>query len=231
MGRDHEQHLDGRHATLRPRYGKYPAVVVRNDVEDSGHTGRIEVRIPGILEEDEAGEPRPIEVIARPCLPPGFFFVPDEGSHVWVEFAAGDVNSPIWVGVWYPEGEPPQTSEGQAPDFKQKVIRTPAGHVVTLGDDAGSIVIKDKHGNVITLDADGATLTHKDESTTIALRSNSVVLAGNADADFLLMKETTFRQFVLSHQHSGGNMGALTGPPTPPVPDYDTWFTTKTKAE
>ncbi len=231
MARHMDQLGDDEHPLLQPRYGKYPAVVLRNDVEDDGHTGRIEVRVPGILEEDDAGNPRPIEVIARPCLPPGFFFVPDEGSHVWVEFAAGDVNSPIWVGVWYPEGEPPQTSKGRAPDFKQKVIRTPAGHVITLDDDAESIVITDKHGNELTLDSNGVTVKHKDGVTNVTLGTDAVTLGGGGDKKVLLMDTPAFMAFVRTHQHSGGNMGALTGPPTPPVTDYATWFTQKTKAD
>jgi hypothetical protein len=38
---------------------------------------------------------------AMPCLPPGVFEVPKEGQGVWVEFADGDPNQPVWVGVWY----------------------------------------------------------------------------------------------------------------------------------
>ena len=213
----------------KPRYGKYPAVVTRNDVEDEGHTGRIEVRIPGILEEDESGDPQPIEVIARPCLPPGFFFVPDEGSHVWVEFAAGDINAPIWVGVWYPEDAPPPTSDGEAPDFKQKVIRTTSGHVVTLDDDAESIAIKDKHGNHVKLDGDGATVTHNDDQTKIEVRRGMVTIHAGGTAKRLVTDDSAFMQYVLSHQHTG-NMGAPTGPPTPPPPT-ESWFTLRAKAE
>lgn len=227
--------LDANEGGLRRprRYGKYPGVVLDNNPTDGAHLGKVKVRVPAILEEDAGGEPRPIEVVARPCLPPGFFFVPENGDHVWVEFAAGDVNTPIWVGVWYPEDRPPHDSGGNAPTERQKVIRTQAGHVVTLDDDAAKIVIQDKHGNTLTMEQGKVTVMQKDGASVelanngeATVAANSIKLGSSGAANALLTDQAL--SYLLAHQHTG-NLGAPTGPPTPPF--QPNWFTRTTKAE
>jgi hypothetical protein len=228
--------LDAEDESLRrPKYfGKYPAVVLDDHPLQGAHLGKVKVRVPAILEEDENGDPRPIEVVARPCWPPGFFFVPDDGAHVWVEFAAGDVDTPIWTGVWYPDDTPPHDADDNAPTEKQKVIRTSAGHIVTLDDDRETIVIQDKHGNRVTL-AQGTVTISQDGGASIELSNNgdavvaanSIKLGGSSASHGLLTDEA--QVFLMTHQHVG-NMGVLTGPPNVP-PFQPTWFTTKTKAE
>jgi hypothetical protein len=141
-------------------YGKYPGLVADNSAPSgSAHRGQIKVKVPGILEEKPgSSEDQPIEVLAAPAFLPGFFFIPEVGAPVWVEFVAGDINFPIWTGVWYPEDAPPKTAEGEAPKLEQKVIRTQAGHVVELDDTSGSekLVIKDEtNKSTITLDKSG----------------------------------------------------------------------------
>lgn len=211
------ERFDASEGHARPRYyGKYPAVVLDNGSEGA-HLGKVKVRVPAFLEEDSSGDPRPIEVMARPCLPPGFFFVPDVGAHVWVEFAAGDIDSPLWVGVWYPEDKPPKTSAGTDPTEKQKVIRTSSGHVVTLDDNAEKIVIRDRHENEITL-----------EQGKVTVKGASVMLHNGGEGLELLKKSQDMLQFLMAHQHTNGNMGSPTGPP---VPGSNDWFTRVVKAE
>jgi len=148
-----------------PRYfGKYAGLVLDNGPPSQGgsHRGRIKVQVPGILEEKPSSDDqRPLEVLADPAFLPGFFFVPEKDDPVWVEFVAGDINYPIWTGVWYPEAGTPRTADGAMPTLDQKVIRTRSGQVITLEDTEGGeqLVIKDeKNGNTITLDAKGITL-------------------------------------------------------------------------
>jgi hypothetical protein len=49
---------------------------------------------------------------ASPCFPyggnddVGMFFVPEEGASVWAEFEGGQVQYPIWVGVWLARSNP-----------------------------------------------------------------------------------------------------------------------------
>ena len=186
----------------RKYYGKYPGVVLGNAAPEDGsaHRGEVLVEVPGILEEDPSGDgERPIQVIAKPCLPPGFFYVPEEDDHVWVEFAAGEIDSPLWSGVWYPDDAPPQTPDGDAPTQFQKVIRTLAGHVVLLDDTDGSeqivvfdgvndnritcdqdgVVLEDANGNTITMDADGIELADANGNT-LTMDSDGVILAASS---------------------------------------------------
>jgi uncharacterized protein involved in type VI secretion and phage assembly len=148
----------------RRYYGKYAGIVISNSAQngEDHHRGRIKVRVSGILEETPDGKAsQPIEIIAAPCFLPGFFFIPENQAPVWVEFVAGDINFPIWTGVWYPTGAVPKDSSGTAPDEHAKVIRTSSGQVIHLSDASGSeqTVIKDeKNGNTVTLDSNGVTI-------------------------------------------------------------------------
>lgn len=167
----------------RRYYGKYGGIVVDNAAQDGGaHRGQIKVRVPGILEEEPGGgADRPIEVIAAPCFVPGFFFIPEAEAPVWVEFVAGDINFPIWTGVFYPNDAVPNDSDGSAPDEHKKVIRTPSGHVIHLDDTSSSekLVIKDEtNKNTLTMDANGIKVECQQNSgtSTITMDSSGVVI-------------------------------------------------------
>ena len=155
-----------RHEQQSPRryYGKYAGLVIDNGPSPSGgaHRGQLKVQVPGILEETPDGNGnRPIEVLAAPAFLPGFFFIPENRAPVWVEFVAGDINSPIWTGVWYPQDGAPKTADSAAPTEHQKVIRTASGQVIQLDDtdDGQKIVVKDeKNGSTVTLDKSGITI-------------------------------------------------------------------------
>lgn len=158
-------------AAVKKYYGKYPGLVLSNTVpeedDDYGdHRGELLVEIPGILEENPDGNgQRAIQVRAKPCFHPGFFFIPEEQAQVWVEFAAGDINSPLWSGVWYPKDLSPKTVDDAGPNEFQKMIRTASGHVVQLDDteDEEQIVVRHKQGSLIKIDKDGhVTVEHKD---------------------------------------------------------------------
>src|SRR4051794_39758938 len=78
-------------------YGKYRGTV--SDNQDPRRQGRIKVRVPEILGDVDSGW-------ALPCAPHagehiGVYTVPPVGAGVWVEFEAGDVSRPIWVGCWW----------------------------------------------------------------------------------------------------------------------------------
>ena len=160
-------------------YGKYPGLVLANEPRedeqenpDGIHLGELCVEVPGILEETPDGEgEQPIQVWARPCFHPGFFFIPEVGAQVWVEFLAGDVNSPVWTGVWYPVAATPQTVAAEPPNRFQKVIRTASGHVVQLEDteDGEKIVITHHGGAVIQIDAEGSVLLANQNGSFVSL--------------------------------------------------------------
>jgi Type VI secretion system/phage-baseplate injector OB domain len=77
-------------------FGKYAGHVIDN--RDSDGEGKILVSVPNIYPENES-------ITARPAVPPGFYFVPENGDKVWVEFEGGDTGKPIWSAVDYPAGQ------------------------------------------------------------------------------------------------------------------------------
>jgi uncharacterized protein involved in type VI secretion and phage assembly len=164
-------------------YGKYAGVVVNNDApaDGSDHRGEIVVKVEGIQEENPSGSgDRALEVSARPCLPPGFFFVPEPQTHVWVEFAAGEIDEPIWSGVWYPKDAPPKTHDGKAPTRDQKIIRTKKEHVVLIDDTDNAeqvVLFEGKNKNKITIDKNGIVVEDVNKNK-ITLSSSGIVLDG-----------------------------------------------------
>lgn len=176
-------------------YGKYAGRVLANGPpEDAEHRGELLVEIPGILEEtpDGSGE-RALQVMAKPCFAPGSFFVPDADAEVWVEFVAGDIDHPVWTGVWYPVDATPPTTSDQAPTEFQKVVRTSSGHVIQLDDTADdekiviyhksqSVLIVDKDGNIVIEHKGGAKIELKND-TSVEVSGDTVKVSGKITLD------------------------------------------------
>jgi uncharacterized protein involved in type VI secretion and phage assembly len=105
---------------------------------------------------------------------------------VWVEFVAGDINFPIWTGVWYPDDKAPKAVDadqtkkaGEAPTRDQKIIRTRSGQVVQLDDTDGSeqLVVKDeKNGNALTFDSNGIKIEDATHKNTITFDSSGITI-------------------------------------------------------
>jgi hypothetical protein len=165
---------------LEKCFGKYPGLVLENAAPDGEtHVGELLVEVSGILEEDPGGKgQRPIQVWAKPCFFPGFFFIPEVGGQVWIEFIAGNINQPLWTGVWYPTEAVPQTAEGQGPTQFQKIIRTASGHVMELDDteDEEKIVIRHKTDTTcISIDQDGHILIEHADGMTIEIKEDNTI--------------------------------------------------------
>jgi uncharacterized protein involved in type VI secretion and phage assembly len=172
----------GRPAIAR-YHGKYAGVVTDNGPPSSGsHRGQVSADVPGILEETSDGSSnQPLKVLAAPAFPPGFFFVPEVGDTIWVEFVNGDINYPIWTGVWYAADAAPKTADDQAPTQDQKVIRTKAGFVLEFDDTSGGekLVVKDKtNSTTITLDSNGVAIV-ADKGVTITCGQCSLSLSSS----------------------------------------------------
>lgn len=130
-------------------YGKYRGKV--SDNVDERFLGTLQVTVPAVFGPDTI-------VPAAPCLPYGHFFVPPKDTDVWIEFEAGDTASPLWVGVWYPEGAAPVEAQVSPPDHR--VIQTPAGHTIEIVDTEGEeqILIRHAKDAFVTIDHDGSVL-------------------------------------------------------------------------
>ena len=124
-------------------FGKYRGQVADND--DPLKRGRLRVRVPAVLNE--------VEVWALPCVPYagpslGFYFMPEVGAVVWVEFEAGDTNVPIWSGFMWNDGDVP--SADAKPDIK--FIRTKK-FTLRIDDSNGEIIIENDSGSQIKITA------------------------------------------------------------------------------
>jgi uncharacterized protein involved in type VI secretion and phage assembly len=196
-------------------FGKYEGVVT--DVDDPLGIGRIRARVPAVLGEAiESGW-------ALPCAPfagseMGFFFLPQVGDTVWVEFAAGDPSRPIWTGGFW--GAP--GSAGGKDDLASK---TGSEAPVHGGDKAepGRSVLRTKAGHRLVFEDDGGVLVlaHGDDKTEIRLTKDGEVIikAGKIKlgegASKALVLGDDFRQLFNQHTHPTG-VGP-SGPPAQPM--------------
>jgi uncharacterized protein involved in type VI secretion and phage assembly len=128
-------------------YGKYRGVVT--DVDPA--TMRIKAAVPSVLPQAGTGW-------CKPCVPyagnqVGFIMLPEKDSGVWIEFEGGDVSYPIWVGMYWHDGEVPSQASATV-----KSIVTSAGSLA-MDNDAGSVTITDAQQNTVVLDSSGITST------------------------------------------------------------------------
>ncbi len=161
-------------------YGKYRGYV--EDNRDPKNIGRLRLRIPAVFGDEKTGW-------AMPCVPyggamgEGMVFIPEKDAGVWVEFEEGNLERPIWVGMFWgvtdDGGEMPlhnnpdgtEETEYQVPPSR-KIIRTKKGHTIQLEDKDGEELItivhwKDNENNkknVITMDASGIKITDYTEN-------------------------------------------------------------------
>jgi uncharacterized protein involved in type VI secretion and phage assembly len=136
-------------------WGKYRGFV--KDRNDTDKLGRLKLQVPSVLGDAITGWAWPALPYAGANL--GFFFLPQVGDLVWVEFVEGELEHPLWSGGgWGKPGgttEIPEEAKANYPDTQ--VIRTKAGHLIVLEDKDGSesVTITDKSGSSITLKQDG----------------------------------------------------------------------------
>jgi len=212
-------------------YGKYRGIV--SDNNDPDNRGRLKARVPGVLGDDV------VTGWALPCAPyggaagQGFFFVPDVGAAVWVEFECGLLEFPIWVGTFWakPGGssEAPPPADSQSPPTS-KIIKT-TNHTIELADASGDEAIKitdNKNTNKVTLDKNGIKIEDNNgnsvtlSSSAITIEGSQIKVGANASQEGLVKGQTlvqlltTLETALISHTHVG-NLGAPTSPPTPPL--------------
>jgi len=158
--------------TNQPVYGVVPAIVTQNEDEENMH--RVRVKYPWFSDDEESWWAR----VATPDAGPsrGMTFLPEINDEVLVAFEHGDMGRPYVVGrVWNGSDAVPHTTAQLVKDGKVnlRVIKTRAGHVITLDDtaDAELISIVDKttknmikiesSTNLITIDANGGKVIFK----------------------------------------------------------------------
>jgi uncharacterized protein involved in type VI secretion and phage assembly len=227
-------------------YGKYRAFVVDN--ADPENRGRLRLRIPSVLGNDV------VSGWAMPCAPyggaadQGFFFIPEVDAGVWVEFEAGHLDYPIWVGTFWskPGGttEVPKPGDEQSPPTS-KIIKT-LKHTIELADEEGSAAIKitddansniividsngiaveDANGNKLTLDSSGIKAEDKNgnaitmDSSSVTVKSNQIKIGEGASVEKLVLG-TTLNQLLTTWYNliaTHTHIGNLGAPTSPPTP-------------
>lgn len=149
-------------------FGKYTGIV--KDNKDDKKLGHLAVVVPAIFPEDE-------QMVARPALPYGFFFVPEVDAKVWVEFEGGDPGLPLWTGIQYIQGEWAKEAEEDPPE--KRVIKSAQGHLVILNDKSGEEaieIIEGKNGHTLKLDKDGVTLKDGKNSHEITFDATTITI-------------------------------------------------------
>lgn len=189
-------------------WGKYRGLVV--DRDDPEQLGRLKIRVPSLLGDAVTGWAWPASPYAGANV--GIFFIPQVGDLVWVEFAEGDLEHPLWTGcAWAKPGgttEVPQEAQENYPD--QAVIKTKSGHVIILSDASGSelITIRAKNGCEITLDPNANKVT---------VQAAEIELRGASGSTEELATKTFVTQIFDTHTHPTG-----VGPSGKPLLDSST---------
>lgn len=193
-------------------YGKYAACVA--DVDDPYSVARVRAHVPEIFGEDAlSGWATPTAPIGGGANR-GFFALPDIGDTVWFEFEAGDLSRPIWSGAFW--GAPSSTggqddlgsvSGSEAPAGAdspagpgQNVWRTSAGHVISLDDKGGVVVVAEAAGAEIRITA-GGEITIKADTIKLGQKAGQKLVLGDA-----------FKTLFNAHTHPTG-----VGPSGPPA--------------
>jgi hypothetical protein len=137
-------------------YGKYSGVVV-----DNGRgQGLLDVEVPTVF----VGT-----LTARPALPYGVFFLPENKSGVWVEFEGGDSRLPLWTGIHHGPGEWAQDRPAV------RTVRTKSGHQLVFDDADGAVVITHGSGkHVVRLDGDGVTIKHGTAPNEVTVAASAI---------------------------------------------------------
>lgn len=199
-------------------YGKYRGTVTNND--DPRKQGRIRVQVPEILGDIDSGW-------ALPCAPyagdkTGAYAVPAVGAGVWVEFEAGDVSRPIWVGCWWQSNSAPTDESGTAVTPDVKIVRSEQGLLLALHDDSQTIALSDSNGsNILKIESQQGRVTLK-AATKVVVDAPQIELVANAThpgvfGDNLLTYLTQVVTMFNAHMHPGQMAGPIPVTPTPPV--------------
>jgi uncharacterized protein involved in type VI secretion and phage assembly len=200
-------------------YGKYRGTV--SDNQDPNNQGRIKANVPEILGEVESGW-------ALPCAPyagdkTGVYTVPPVGSGVWVEFEAGDVSRPIWVGCWWQGDKLPTDEGGTAATPDVKIARSEQGLLLALHDDSQKIALSDSDGsNILEIEAQQGNVKVK-AGTKVTVDGPQIELVANAShsavfGDNLLTFLNQLVTMFNTHMHPGQMAGPFPVTPMTPVP-------------
>ena len=202
-------------------YGKYRGTV--SDNQDPRKQGRLKVKVPEILGDTDSGW-------AMPCAPyageeTGSYSVPPIGAGVWVEFEAGDVSRPIWVGCWWKSNKVPKDEAGTAATPDVKILRSEQGMLLALHDDSQVVALSDSSGaNILKIEVQQGLVTIK-ASTKVVVDAPAIEIVASATHPGVFgdSLNTYLNQIVTSfnaHMHPGQMAGPFPVTPMTPVAPF-----------
>lgn len=160
-------------------FGKYRGTVVNN--VDPEQRGRIQVMVA-----DVSGFA--LTSWALPALPVGglqmgLFSVPVMGSGVWIEFEQGNIDYPIWTGVyWGSAAEVPALSHLLVPGVPGIAMQTALQNGIVISDvpgPSGGIMLMSTTGAMILINDVGITISNG-QGASIQMTGPSVVINAGA---------------------------------------------------
>lgn len=172
-------------------FGKYRGVVVDN--QDPEQLGRVRLMVPsvfgGVTDREPTADDLFVTDWAWPCVPcggkagQGFFFIPDVGAKVWVEFEEGNLDCPLWVGTFWAKPsatEIPTEAQAMTDNKPEKrVLKTSSGHLIEFSDVEGeeTVTIRHKDNALIHFDASGSITISNKSGTLIYMNAEEQELA------------------------------------------------------
>jgi phage baseplate assembly protein V len=160
------------------------ALAVVTDSVDPLGEGRVQLRLPWLPGAE------PWARVAAPAAGSkrGFWLIPQTGDEVLVAFDGGDVNSPYVIGsLWNGSDKPPAASPRDA--VNKTILHTPAGHVIELDDQQGTVKITTAGKQKVTVGRDKIELEAGSSKAKLE-DSGSITLETSND---LTLKATTIK--------------------------------------
>jgi uncharacterized protein involved in type VI secretion and phage assembly len=160
-------------------FGKFRGTVI--NVVDPEQRGRIQVMVPDVSGFALSSWAMPAFPIGG--LQMGLFSLPVPGSGVWVEFEQGDLDYPIWSGIFYGSAaEVPVMAHLVPPVVPGIVLQTVLQNGILISDvpgPTGGIMLKTTAGAMILINELGITISNG-QGAIIQMTGPSVVINGGA---------------------------------------------------
>jgi hypothetical protein len=192
--------------------------------DDPRRLGRLRVQVPDVLGD--------LAAWAMPCVPyagpdAGLYTLPEPGTGVWVEFEAGNPDTPIWTGFFWQPNQLPEDESGNPATPPAKLLRTEGGLIISLNDKRQIIVLGNLDGEEATgveLDRSRIKLWSSDrvvvEAPHVELARNAThpVVLGDELLQYLNQLVSMFNTHMHPGQLAGGTVPVTPAPPVPPLP-------------
>jgi hypothetical protein len=171
--------MNGGEEARRSYYGKYPGTVIDN--VDPDMKGRLLVEVPAVLGEVPSSWAEPCPPLAGPTgVAMGVYLVPPIGAGVWVEFANGDAEHPVWTGCrWGSSSDLPDSALTGLPETPSIVLQTATKNTIVISDvpgPSGGIMLR-VGSSTLTVTDDGISLV----APKVEISASTITITGTTD--------------------------------------------------